>query len=301
MEREVENAIEIKDLCVDLGAFKINDLNLNVKKGAITGLIGANGAGKSTLIKTIMRIQQAKGGSVLYEGKRFAGNEKQILNSVACVFDDLIISPFAKPKKLIKIYKGLYPRFDEKKCVDLLKKFNLPIDERVKKYSFGMKKKLSFVFGLCQGADTLILDEPTSGVDPYDRNELTTLIQEFMMDENHAVLFSTHITEDLDKIADYIVMMDNGKILFSEDKESLTEKFLLVRAAELTPQMRAGAKGVVKDMFGYTFVTADKSICGEGVQTKTPSVEELFVHILGESKAPSVFNGESDSKDVFGI
>ncbi len=291
------NALEIANLSVDLGNFKIENLNLNIKKGAITGLIGANGAGKSTLIKTIMRAQRATDGKILYDGKRFAGNEVEILSSVACVFDDLIFSQYAKPKGIVKVYSAMYPNFDMDKYVALTTKFNLPQKLRVGKYSFGMKKKLSFVLALCLGAKLLILDEPTSGIDPYDRNELMTLIQEYMVDENHTVLFSTHITEDLDKIADYIVMLDRGRVILDEDKESLTQNYRLVRCSELTDEMRAGAIGLVKDMFGYTFVTKNKNISGEGVQVKIPTVEELFVHLLGEQK--SVMYNSSQS--VFGI
>jgi len=291
------NALEITNLCVDLGNFKIENLNLNVKKGAITGLIGANGAGKSTLIKTVMRAQRAVGGKILYEGKQFAGNEVEILSSVACVFDDIVFSQNSKPKRLVKIYAAIYPNFDMEKYERLTTKFSLPQNLKVSKYSFGMKKKLSFVIALCIGAKLLILDEPTSGIDPYDRNELMTLIQEYMIDESNTVLFSTHITEDLDKIADYIVMLDRGRVILDEDKESLTQNYRLVRCAELTDEMRAAAIGLVKDMFGYTFVTKNKNIEGENVQVKIPTVEELFVHLLGEQKSVTY----NSSQSVFGI
>lgn len=294
------NALEIKNLCVDLGRFKIEDLNLTVRKGAITGLVGANGAGKTTLINTIMRAQNAQSGSILYGGVPFAGNEPEVFSSVACVFDALKFYPVIKPKKLVKLYKDIYPNFDEKKFDELMAKFNLPQDLKISKYSFGMKKKLNFILGLCQGAKTLILDEPTSGVDPYDRNELTTLLQEFMMDEEHAVLFSTHITEDLDKIADYIVMIDNGNIILDKDKESLLEGYRIVRAATLTPEMEGCALGVVKDMFGYTFITENKEITdGEGVQVRVPTVEELFVHLVNKGRKEG--GGNATSRDIFGI
>ncbi|MDE7163778.1 MAG: ABC transporter ATP-binding protein [Clostridia bacterium] len=292
------NAIEVENLNIDFGNFKIENLNLTVRKGAITGLIGANGAGKTTLIKAIMRAQNAQSGKILYCGKSFAGNETEIFSSVACVFDGVKFAITVKPKRLVKLYKSIYQSFDEQKFLSLAQKFSLPLDLRVSKYSFGMQKKLSFILALCQGADTLILDEPTSGVDPFDRNELTSLIQEFMMDENHAVLFSTHVTEDLDKIADYIVMMDNGKIVLDKDKESLTESYRLVRAAELTPELEACAIGVVKDMFGYTFITQNTELSGEGLQTKVPTVEELFVHLVSQRKSGG--DGNS-SQSIFGI
>ena len=218
---------------------------------------------------------------------------------MACVFDAIKFYPLAKPKKIVKIYRNVYPNFDEKKYNELAARFALPQDLKVSKYSFGMLKKLNFILALCQGAKTLILDEPTSGIDPYDRNELTSLLQEFMMDEEHAVLFSTHITEDLDKIADYIVMIDKGRIILDSDKESLLEGYRLVRAATLTPEMESGAIGVVKDMFGYTFITKNKDIeGGEGVQVRVPTVEELFVHLVNKGRNDG---GNVSSRDIFGI
>lgn len=291
------NALEVQNLCVDLGNFRLDNVSFNIKRGAVTGLVGANGAGKTTLIKTIMRQLQAKSGKILYWGKSFAGNEKEILTSCACVFDDIIFSKQVKPKKIVKIYKDLYPNFNAELYEALMNKFHLPQDIRVGKYSFGMQKKLNFILGLCQGADTLILDEPTSGVDPFDRNEVVTLLQEFMLNENHTVLFSTHITEDLDKIADYIIMLDGGKIALDCDKETLTETYRIVRAQTMTPEMEACAIGLKSDMFGYTFLTKNTKLEGEGMQSRVPTVEEIFVHIVGNGKPAA----GDDYKNIFGI
>lgn len=292
------NAIEVQELNIDFGRFKIDNVSFSVRKGGITGLIGANGAGKTTLIKAIMRTQKAHSGSILYSGKKFKGNECEILCSVACVFDDIIFSPSIKPSKLVKLYSGIYPKFDAGRFNELADRFKLPQDVKVAKYSFGMKKKLSFILALCIGADTLILDEPTAGVDPFDRNELMTLLQEYMIDENHSILFSTHITEELDKIADYIVMIDDGKILLDSDKESIAEKYRIVRAETITPEMRSHAIGLTQDMFGYTFLTDDLSFFGDGVQAKPPTLEELFVHLIKQRKSGADM---PSSVDIFGI
>ena len=294
--------LEINGLVVDFGNFKLDNVCVNVRKGCITGLIGRNGAGKSTLIKTIMRQQDANAGQILYNGKKFVEHEEEVLNSIACVFDTPHFSMMAKPKKIFSLYKAMYKNFDTELYASLMQKFNLPDNLRISKYSFGMQRKYCLILALCQRPEILILDEPTSGIDPFDRNEVVGLIQEFMMDENHTVLFSTHITEDLDKIADYIVMMENGRITLDEDKISLTERYRLVQCAELTEQMRAGAIGIQKSMFGYTFLTQDKTIGGENVQVKVPTIEEIFVHKLGENGTYSGGNLKSlPSKDVFGL
>lgn len=291
--------LEINGLTVDLGGFKLDNLTANIRKGCITGLIGRNGAGKSTLIKTIMRQQDAVAGSILYNGLKFCEHEVEILNTVACVFDTPHFNMYAKPKKIVKLYKSIYKNFDMQLYDRLTKKFSLPSDLRINKFSFGMQRKYCIILALCQKPQILILDEPTSGIDPFDRSEVVGLIQEFMLDEEHTVLFSTHITEDLDKIADYIIMMENGKITIDEEKDALTERFRLVQCGELTEQMRAGALGVQKSMFGYTFLTRDKNISGEDVKVKVPTLEEIFVHMLGENGAYS--GGNSSKTDIFGV
>jgi ABC-2 type transport system ATP-binding protein len=276
------NGLEIKNLTIDLGKFKIENLNLSIKQGAITGLIGRNGAGKTTLIKTIMRQLDAASGKILYNGKSFAENEREILAKIACVFDKPHFNYFAKPKTIAKIYQSYFPAFDVAKYNSLMQKFNLPHDRRMNKFSLGMQRKYCLILALSQGADILILDEPTSGIDPFDRGEVVTLIQEFMMDESKTVLFSTHITEDLDKIADYIVMMDDGKITLDCDKETLTESYRLIQTDELTDEMRAVAIGIKQSMFGYTFITRDLSLSGDNIKSKIPTMEELFVHLIDD-------------------
>lgn len=297
MDEERVNALQIENLCVDLGTFRLENIGLNLKKGAITGLIGANGAGKSTLIKTIMRSIDAQSGSILYDGMPFRGNEKKILASVACVFDSGGFAINAKPERIAKIYRAMFPSFDWNKYEELMNKFSLPRKLKYYKYSFGMQKKFLLVLELCRNPDVLILDEPTSGVDPYDRNEIIGLIQEYMLDENHAVLFSTHITEDLDKIADYIVMLDRGHVILDENKETLKERYFIVRTTEMTEELECCAIGVVKDMFGYTFLTKNKSLQPrEGLQVHGATVEEIFIHLLGAQKHVA-----NSSEEIFGL
>ena len=275
------NGLEISNLTIDLGGFKITDLNLEIKSGCITGLVGRNGAGKTTLLKTIMRQLEPVSGRILYNGVKFRGNETEVLNSIACVFDTPHFALTSRPKHLLQYYKAAYKNFDEELFHTLMAKFNLPESQSIGKYSYGMQKKCNLIFGLCQNPDILILDEPTSGIDPYDRKEVVTLVQEFMMNEKHTVLFSTHITEDLDRIADYIVMMENGKITMNEDKVTLTEKYRLVQCAAIPEYLQDKAIGVQKSLFGYTFLVKDMEVGGEGLLVKVPSVEEMFVHLIG--------------------
>lgn len=272
--------LEIKNLTVDFVRFKLDNVNLNIRKGCITGLIGRNGAGKSTLLKTIMRQQDAQSGIILYDGKRFADAEEKILRDMVCVYDTPEFSLNLKPKSFIKLYKSVYADFDTEKYNSLMAKFSLPHDLRLLKFSFGMLKKFCLIVALCRNAEILILDEPTSGIDPFDRNEIMELIQEYMLDENHTVIFSTHVTSDLDKIADYIVMIEDGKIKLDEEKGALTEKYRLVQCDKLTPEMEWSAIGLKEGMFGYSFLTKNLDISGDGVKVKVPTIEEIFVYTI---------------------
>lgn len=285
------NAIEIEGLRVRLGGFCLAVDRLAVPRGAVTGLIGRNGAGKTTLLKAIARQLEAEGGRILYGGEPFAEDEVKHLQAMGIVFDTLHFSPQARPDRLCRLYAAAYPRFDASLYRTLMQRFQLPEDRRIGAYSMGMQRKFCFILALCQRPDVLLLDEPTSGVDPYDRQELTSLIQEFMLDEGHAVLFSTHVTEDLDKVADYVVMLEGGRVAFCEDKVSLTEQYRLVQAAELTPAIRAAAIGITKGAFGYTFLTKDLALAAQNT-SKVPTLQELFVHLVGEEKA---------DRDVFGL
>lgn len=290
------NGIEIKNLTVDFGDFKVDNINLTFPRGHVTGLVGRNGAGKTTLIKAITRQpQQAKiSGSILYNGERFSDNETGILSKVACVYDTPTFNIMLKPKKIVKFYKNVFPDFDVEEYARLMQKFELPENKRVNSYSYGMQRKYCLILALCRKPDILILDEPTSGIDPFDRNEVVSLIQEFMMDENKTVVFSTHITADLDKIADYIVMMEGGKIKLNERKDEMTESYRLIMTSNMTDEMKECAIGVQQSAFGYTFLTRGKTFEGEGVKCKIPTVEEIFVHITGQN-----FNGGNRDDEVF--
>lgn len=275
------NGLEIEGLVVDFGTFRLN-ATLSVPRGCVTGLVGRNGAGKSTLIKAIMRQQEATEGSILYNGIRFRDNETEVLRKIACVFDAPHFSTFIKPKTVVKMLKGIYPDFDGEMYKALMQKFELPEDRAIKHFSMGMRRKFCLILALCQRPDILLLDEPTAGIDPYDRAIVIELVQQFMLDEGHTVLFSTHITEDLDKIADYLAFMQEGEVILCEEKETLCERYRLVQTPELSDEMKAQALGIQKSMFGYTFLTKQREIEGENVLVKVPTVEEIFVHLLGK-------------------
>lgn len=285
--------LDINGLTVNLGTFVLDNVTLRVPRGCITGLIGRNGAGKTTLIKTIMRLYNASAGRILYNGLYFPEHEEEVLCKIACVFDSPVYSKGAKPKQILKFYRRAYPDFDMEKYDALMQRFSLPSDLKSSKFSFGMNKKYSLILALCQGADILILDEPTAGIDPFDRNSVVELIQEFMWNENHTVLFSTHITEDLDRIADYIAMIDGGRIRFMEEKERLLNGYRLVHVSEVTEEIRRSAIGLKSTAFGSNYLCKTQDV-PVGATSKIPSIEELFVYLTADGLVANHSNNPFD-------
>jgi ABC-2 type transport system ATP-binding protein len=220
-----KSAIVCKNLCFQTGNFKIENLNIELKKGFITGLIGRNGAGKTTLIKIIANLYERICGSILYDGLNYWENEIEIKKRLSIVYDRSNFSNGATPIKLVNGIKTIEPWFDDKFFCEKMELMKLDKNMKIKSFSKGMLKKLMLIIALSRKPNILILDELTSEIDPISRIEILDLLQEFMENENNTILFSTHITSDLDKIADYIIMIDDGSILIFEEKDALKHNF----------------------------------------------------------------------------
>jgi len=223
----------------------MENLSLNLRKGYITGLIGRNGSGKTTLIKVISDCIDRISGSVLYDGLNFWDNEVEVKRKISVVYDRPNFSVKVKPINLVRGISSIEKRFDLDLFYNLMDRFELNSRKKVSTYSMGMQKKLMLILGICRKPEILILDEPTSGVDPISRNDMMKLLQEFMENENNSILFSTHITSDLDRIADYIVLIDQGRILIDEEKEDLKIKY--VGEGESLPEIETIMYKVVKE------------------------------------------------------
>ena len=177
--------------------------------------------------------------------------------------------------------KKAYPIFDEEYFRERISFFRISEKQRLDKLSFGMKKKVQIIFALCLKPQVLILDEPTTGIDPSDREEILDMLMDFMQDENHTIMLSTHITSDLDKIADYITLIDDGEIVFSESKIDLQDKYRLIRCNEeqINESDRENLIGIKKNSFGIEALTKDKEIASKpGISSAIPTVEEIMVH-----------------------
>ena len=217
----MENILEVNDISKEYKDFRLEHITFSVPRGMICGMIGENGAGKTTTISCIMDMLRPDSGDVRVFGMDYAHAAREIKERIGLVMDGLEQNPFLYVSDLDKIMKRLYRTWDSGRFQSYLKRFQLPADKKVKDLSKGMNVKLNFAIALSHDVDLLILDEATSGLDPVMRDEILDLLQEFVTDENHSILISSHITSDLDKIADYILFIHEGKISFLKSREDI--------------------------------------------------------------------------------
>lgn len=228
----MENILEVKNLCKKYNGFELKNINIELPKGMIMGLIGENGAGKTTTIKAILNLISSDNGEIKIFGLDNKQNEKAIKEDIGAVLDDSFLSEYLNPKEINKIMKNIYKNWDEKLYFKYIEDFKLPKDKISKEYSSGMKMKLKIAVALSHHPKLLILDEPTSGLDPVARNEILDIFQEFIQDEKKGIFVSSHITSDLEHIADYITFINNGEIVISKTRDELLEKYGIVKCSK---------------------------------------------------------------------
>lgn len=228
----MENILEIKNLSKKYDGFELKNVNIELPKGMIMGFIGENGAGKTTTIKAILNIINRDSGEIKIFGSDNKENERKIKEDIGVVLDDSFLSEYLNPSDINKIMKNIYKNWDEKLYFKYIEDFKLPKEKISKEYSSGMKMKLKIAVALAHHPKLLILDEPTSGLDPVARNEILDIFQEFIQDENKGIFVSTHITSDLEHIADYITFINNGEIIFTKTRDELLENYGIVKCSE---------------------------------------------------------------------
>ena len=223
-----ENILEIHNLSKDYGDFVLDRVSFSLPRGVIMGLIGENGAGKSTTINCILNEIQKSSGEVLIFGKDHISDEIEIKSKLGVVFDENHFPDIFTPMEIGKYMSGIYPGWEWVTYRQFLEKFELPKDKKIKDLSKGMKVKLAFAVALSHKAELLILDEATSGLDPIIRDDVLDMLIDFVQDESHSVLVSSHITSDLEKVADYITFLHKGKVIFSHEKDDLVDNYGIV-------------------------------------------------------------------------
>ncbi|HIS39133.1 MAG TPA: ABC transporter ATP-binding protein [Candidatus Onthousia faecavium] len=225
----MDNIIKVNNLSKSYGDFKLSNLNIEIKKGSIIGLIGQNGAGKTTFIKLLLDLIKKDSGDILIFGQTINNDVK---DKIGIVLDDSFFPEVIKVQDINQIMKNIYKAWDEKMFFNYLKKFSLNGNMLIKNLSTGMKKKLEIITALSHHPKLLILDEPTSGLDPIVRNEILDLFLEFIENGENSILFSSHITSDIEISADYIIFIDKGKLIFDKAKDDLLDNYGIVKCNE---------------------------------------------------------------------
>ncbi len=228
----MENAIQIKNLSKEYKDFSLKNITLNIPEGTVMGLVGANGAGKSTLLQSLLGVITSDYDEVKILGKDMRGEERKIKEEIAVIFDASHYSLQYTPKFIGKFLSKIYQNWDMEKYNEYLTRFQLPADKKLKKFSKGMKMKLEFAIAFSHDPKVLILDEATSGLDPIFRDEILELIREFTVEENHTVLLSSHITSDLDKIADYIAFIHEGELQFVKTYDEIQDNYGILHCGQ---------------------------------------------------------------------
>ena len=275
------NAIEIKDLCKTYPGFSLDHVNLTLPCGCIMGLVGENGAGKSTTIRLILDMIARDSGTITLLGKDNRENIRLLKEDIGVVLDEVGIPACLNPKQVGKIMANTFRNWEQAVYDSLLEKLAVPPEKPFKDFSKGMKMKLGIAIALSHRPKLLILDEATSGLDPVVRDEVLDLFSEFTREESHAVLISSHIVSDLEKICDYIAFLHKGRLLLCEEKDALKEKYGLLRCSReqlsaLPPEAVIGRK---ETAYGVEAIAARDAVPA-GLSLSPIDIEELFIFMV---------------------
>jgi len=278
-----EQALQVLGLRKTFKGFSLKDVSFELPKGYVMGLVGPNGAGKTTIIKLIMNLLTREAGEVRVLGLDNRKQEAEAKAKIGFVYD---VMPFYSDVSLLDIKRAVapfYEKWDDRLFQELVSTFELPLKKKVKKLSQGMRTKFALALALSHGAELLILDEPTTGLDPVFRRELLHGLSGLLQDEKKSVLFSTHITSDLERIADYVTFIRDGSVLLTETREELREVWGVVRGDEsvvsaLDPSLRRGAR---RHSHGMDLLTCDASAArralGSSAVVERASFEDIVV------------------------
>ena len=224
------NNISVKNLKKAYQDFSLNNISFDIPEGKIVGFIGENGAGKTTTIKAILNLIKIDEGEIKLFGKDY--KDKKVKEEIGVVLDDSFLPDELTPEEVSVIMEAIHPKWDDKKYFNYLKEFSLPLKKPMKDFSKGMLMKLKIATALSISPKLLILDEPTSGLDPVARTEILDIFQDFMEDETHSIFVSSHITSDLEHIADSIIFINNGEIVLNEECSELQKKYKIVKCTK---------------------------------------------------------------------
>ena len=274
-----DSPLKLQGIIKNYEEFRLGPINLEVPRGYVMGLIGANGAGKTTAIKIALGAVLPGNGTVHLIDK----------SRVGVVLDQPHWPSSWRVRDISRLLGPFYPDWNQRVFDELCEWAGVSQRLKAKEFSRGMGMKMQLAVALAHGTELLVLDEPTSGLDPLARGELLDKLSEFMTSERHSVLFSTHITTDLDRIADMVTILDAGRVIASGSRDDLLETWVMVRGgvADLTSDLSSRVRGLRQHSVGWEGLlpAVDLGLCGPDVVAEPPSIEELLVHLVKEAKS----------------
>ncbi|MGX4588451.1 ABC transporter ATP-binding protein [Paenibacillus chitinolyticus] len=273
-------ALDIRNLNKKYPNFQLKDVSFQLEKGYIMGFIGANGAGKTTTIKSILNMIHIDSGEVCILGKNIAEHEIELKQEIGYAFGGFDFYTRSKMKTMTDVIKKFYKNWDDETYYNYLRRFKLDENKKIAELSMGMKVKYSLALALSHGAKLLVLDEPTSGLDPVARDNLLDIFQELVVDGEISILFSTHITSDLEKCADFITFIENGQIIASSEKDQFMETYRLLSGSEnQLHQVKELLISYKVNSFGFTgLIHARDFDPSSDIRATTPSLEEIMIY-----------------------
>lgn len=278
----MDYVLELCNVTKNYEDFKLDNVSFSVPQGCICGFIGQNGAGKTTTIQLILDIIKKDAGSIQVFGDSMEKNGPALKEKIGVVFDEMGFHEFLTANEINNIMKNIYADWQEDVFFNYLKRFSLPRKKRCGAFSRGMRMKLQIAVALSHKAELLIMDEPTSGLDPIVRNEILQIFQEFVLEENHTILLSSHITGDLERIADMVTFIDHGKIILSGDKDEILENHGLLKCKkeELETIDKENIVSSRQSAFCTEVLVSDRQKCAEKYPKmilEQPTLEEIMI------------------------
>lgn len=278
--------LEVKNLNKAYENFSLKDVTFSLNQDCITGFIGTNGSGKTTTIKAILGLVLKDSGKINFFEKDIDKHERKFKNKIGVVLDEGYFYDELTLKEMKNVIAPSYTEWDEQVFLKYIKRFNLNLGQKISTLSKGMRMKFAVALALSHHADLLIMDEPTSGLDPLVRSELIDILLDFMKEPGKSVFFSTHITSDLDKIADMIILIDDGQILIEEEKDALVETHALVKGDNqlINNQTKKLFLNLSQTNYGFEGITHKiDDVCRlmPGVLMERPTIEDIMLSYIG--------------------
>ena len=284
----MENILEIEGLNKTYEGFSLKNVSFSLPKGYIMGFVGQNGSGKTTTIRSILNMAKIDSGKISVFGMDSVTDTIAIKERLGVVFDSLYLANHLNVKQVENQLRPFYKDWSSDEYFRRIKEFDLPDNKKIGDFSKGMKMKLMAAVALSHNAELIILDEPTSGLDPVARDELLDILAEYIEDENRGVLFSTHITADVERIADYVTILHNGRVWFTGTKDDLNESYAVIKGAEedIPSEIKEKCIGfhAYRNGFDALIETVYLDKVPQSLHTEKASIDEILVYIAKEDK-----------------